>query len=52
MKAHLFWKTLFYELAHLLTKHKRVYLFNLNGNEDKEAESIMNDLLIPKKEYE
>ena len=38
--------------AHLLTKHKRVYLFNLNGNEDKEAESIMNDLLIPKKEYE
>ena len=52
MKAHLFWETLFHELAHLLMEHKRVFLFNLNGNEDIEAESIMNDLLIPKKEYE
>ena len=52
MKAHLFWETLFHELAHLLMEHKRVFLFNLNGNKDIEAESIMNDLLIPKKEYE
>ena len=51
MKAHLFWETLFHELAHLLMEHKRVYLFNLDGEEDKDAESIMNDLLIPKNEY-
>ena len=50
--ADLFWFTLFHEISHVLMGHKRETLLNIEGIEDKEADAMASEILIPKKEWD
>ena len=50
-KADVFWFTICHELAHVLMEHKREALMSINGLEDKVADNIAEDILIPRKEW-
>ena len=47
-KADLFWFTICHEIAHVLMEHKREALISFNGIEDKIADKIAEDILIPR----
>lgn len=50
-KADLFWFTICHEIAHVLMEHKREALMYINGLEDKAADIVAEDILIPRKEW-
>ena len=51
-KADLFWFTLFHEISHVLMEHRRETLINIKGEDDKEADSMAANMLIPKKKWD
>lgn len=50
-KADLFWFTLFHEISHVLMEHRRETLFNIEGQDDIEADKMAADMLIPSEKW-
>lgn len=51
-RADLFWFTICHEVAHVLMEHKREALISMDGADDKEADKMAEDILIPREEWD
>lgn len=45
--ADLFWFTLFHEISHVLMEHRREALISIKNSEDKDADTMAANILIP-----